>query len=60
MAHYDDHLPGTPLFDEDDDGASLERRMDGPSEETSRLIGQHLVEREAQGREPYWPDWDED
>ncbi|MEU5900617.1 hypothetical protein [Streptomyces venezuelae] len=56
---YDDEiLPGTPLFDdEEDDG--LGRRMAGPSPDTARLIGQHLVDRQAEGRAPYWPDWDE-
>lgn len=50
---YDaDALPGTPLFDEEQDESDLERRMAGPSAETSRLIGQHLAERQKQEREP--------
>ena len=55
---HDDYPAGTPLFDDDSDD-TLTRPMAGPSEETSRLIGQHLTEREAQGREPYWPEWDD-
>jgi hypothetical protein len=47
-----------PLFDPDDDDAPT-IPMAGPSEETANLIGKHLAERKAQGREPYWPDWDE-
>jgi hypothetical protein len=53
-----DHTTGEPLFDPDADAAPT-THMAGPSEETSRLISQHLAEREAQGEEPYWPDWDE-
>lgn len=47
------------LFDEDAEDITARTSMAGPSEGTSRLIGQHLAEREAQGQEPYWPDWDE-
>lgn len=56
--HNENDFPGTPLFSEDDE-SSFERRMSGPSEGTSRLIGQHLADRQAQGNAPYWPDWDE-
>jgi hypothetical protein len=60
IMYDDDHIPGTSLFDEDADECSFERRIAGPSGNVAQSIARHLQERQASGKQPYWPDWDKD